>query len=59
MQGSQEKLVRTGYEVSLQAITSHCWENSSTWCVPQNIPSLEETPVTLRLLKISGEYTQK
>lgn len=47
------------HEVRLQAITSHSWENSSAWCVPQNIPSLEKPPMTLRMLKISGGYTKK
>lgn len=60
--GSEEKLVRTAVGenvVRLQAIASHSWENSSTWCVPQNIPSLEKPPMTLRMLKNSRGYTKK
>lgn len=62
MQSSEEKLVRTAmgeHEVRLQAITSHSWENSSTWYIPQNIPFMEKAPVTLRMLEISGGYTKK
>lgn len=57
VEGSEEKPVRTAmgeYEVRLHAITSHSWENSSTWYIPQSIPSMEKTPMKLRMLKISG-----